>query len=244
MRLNYGRVGCTRLEYAGVNLAEVFQIVDVDLPMLPPVEAKVHELAQRPGAYFASRRMGTRQVVVRLRLDAETRDPLGIAAALREYSPIFNQAEPRRLDLGDGLWCMAMPTGETPVENRAYYGEVEITFTCFDPYVYGPEHSVELAAGVAREVRVAGSVEAWPTLALTATAANVRASNEDTGEYVLIPNVTPGARVVIDMERQTATAGTGYAPYDLLSDFFSISDGAHVKVTGAAGELTYTERYL
>lgn len=244
MRMNYSRVGCTGLVYDGVNISDAFQIVDVSVPLLPTFTAVTHELAQRPGSYFASRKVGTREVKVKLRLDAETRNPMGIFKAWRELSAVFNKPEPRKLQLDEERYCWAMMVGESEIENNAYYGEVEFTFTCFDPYFYGAEHEIAVSNGSTASFNVQGGVEAYPVLELTATTTYVLVANAVTGDYVRVPSTASGSKVVIDMERQTATIGGEFAPVYLASDFFTVEGAAKVKVTGANGTLRYRERFL
>ncbi len=243
MRMNYSRAGCTGLVFDGVNVSDYFQIVDVSIPLLPSFEAVTHELAQRPGSYFERCNIGTREVKVKLRLDAETRDPMGIFRAWRELSSIFSKTEPCKLQLGEERYCWAMMTGETEIENEAYYGVVEFTFTCFDPYFYGTGHEIALSDGSTASFAVQG-IETYPALELTATGTSVTVTNTVTGDYVLVPDTASGASGEIDMETQTATIGGEYAPVYLLSDFFAIEGDAGVKVAGANGTLKYTERFL
>lgn len=244
MRMNYSRVGCTGIVFDGVNLSDAFQVVDVSIPLLPTFSAVTHELAQRPGSYFASRKVGTREIAVKLRLDAEDRNPLQIFKAWRELSAIFNKPDPRKLQLDEERYCHAMMVGESEVENEAYYGVVEFTFICFDPYFYGREHEIALGDGGTASFDVQGSVEVYPKLELTATADSVLVTNAVTGDYVRVPDTASGSKVAIDMERQTATIGGEYAPVHLASDFFPVEGAAKVKVDGASGTLAYEERYL
>lgn len=244
MRMNYSRTGCSGLIFDGVNISDAFQIVDIKIPLLPTFTAVTHELAQRPGAYFASRKVGTREVTVKLRLDAETRDPMGIFKAWRELSAIFNKPDPRKLQLDEERYCWAMMVGESEIEDEAYYGVVEFTFMCFDPYFYGTEHEIAVANGSNMSFNVQGGVEAYPVLELTATTSYVLVTNSVTGEYVRVPNTASGSKVVVDMERQTATIGGEFAPVHLESDFFTIGGAARIKVTGANGTLKYKERFL
>ncbi len=244
MRHNYSRTGASGLIYDGVNLSDTFQIVDVRAYLLPQIKARTQELAQKPGAYFASRQIGPREVKVKLRLDAGTRDPMAIFREWREVSGIFNKSEPKRLQLGEDRWCNAIPIGETEIKFEAYYGVVELTFVCFDPYFYGREHAIAMSDGVAASFRVQGSVPAWPTLELVSSSTSVKVTDVGTGKYVLIPSVTVGTAVTVDMERQVCTKGSSYAPYDLISDFFSLEGDAQVKVEGASGTMRYRERYL
>ena len=246
MRLNYSRTGASGLIYNGHNLTDIFQVVDVSIPLLPTIEAATHELAQRPGSYFASRNIKTREIKVKLRLDAETRDPMGIFHAWRDVSGIFNQKEPKRLYLNEDKYCNALLIGESQLTDEAYYGVVELTFMCFDPYFYGEEHEIALSnnAVTTFEVKCGENVTAFPKLELTATTTSVTVTNVATAEFVAIPNTLNGSAVKIDMERQIATIGNAYAPVNLLSDFFDIEGKAQIRLAGATGTLRYEERYL
>lgn len=243
MRPNNSRVGCTGIIYDGVNISDTFQVVDVSVPLLPTFEAVTHELPQRPGSYFASRKVGTRQITLKLRLDAGSRDPLEIFRQWRDVSHVLDKPTPRKLYLDEDRYCWAMMVGESDIDDKAYCGEVEFTMMCFDPYFYGQERSFSLKAG-SNPIDVKGACEAYPTLELTATGASVRVTNEGTGDYVLVPGTKSGSKLTMDMERQTVTMGGEYVPVDLLSDYFAITGSAKVSVSGATGTLKYRERYL
>lgn len=244
MKLNYSRTGATGLIYDGVNLSDAFQVVDVSLPLLPTISANTLEMAQRPGAYFASRKVGTREIKVKLRLDAESRNPFEIFKAWRDMSGLFDKKEPKRLQLDETRYCNALLVGDTEIEDEAYYGVIEMKFICFDPYFYGTEHAVSLANGTAATFDVKGAVEAYPRLELTASTTAVVVTDMVSGRYVRVPGTQDGSSVKVDMERQHCTIGNSYAPVDLLSDFFAVSGEAQVKVEGASGTLRYKERYL
>lgn len=241
MKLNYNRIGCTGISYDGVNLSDVFEVVDVHIPLLPTFEAVTQELAQRPGAYFASRKVGTREITMKLRLNAESRCPLDIFQAWREYSQVFNKPTPRKLMLNEEKYCYALMVGDTPIEDEAYYGTVELSFVCYDPYFYGEEHAVPLTSSTSFEIK--GGVSCYPTLELTATGSSVTVTNQKTAEFVKVSTAS-GTKLVIDMERQIVTEGGEYVPVDLSSDFFPLEGSCSLKLTGATGTMKYRERFL
>lgn len=243
MRLNYSRTGCAGLRYDGVNISDIFQIVDISIPLLPTFEAVTHDLAQVPGSYFAARKVGTREIRLKLRLDAESRNPMDIFKAWRDVSSIFNKPTPRKLYLDEERYCNAIMVGESEIEDEAYYGVTEFTFMCYDPFFYGREHEVALSDG-SNVVNVLGAVEAYPTIELTATSTSVRVANEATGDYVSVPDTASGAKLVVDMERQTVTMGGEYVPVDMLSDYFTLEGASKVKLTNATGTLRYRERFI
>lgn len=244
MRLNYGRTGCRGIVYDGTDLTDYFQVVDVSIPLLPSMTAYTYDLAQKPGSYFASKKMGTRSIKLKLRLDAGSRDPTAIFREWRRLSGLFNKEEPKRLQLNEELYCWALPVGDTEIEDEAYYGVVEFEFMCFDPFFYGKTHEVELSDGVSLTFTVQGACPAYPTFDLTATATTVDVRNMVTGEYVRTDEATSGSSVEIDMEMQSTELDGDYCPVYLYSDYFSIEGEVEVKVTGASGTMEYQERYL
>lgn len=238
--MNYGRAGCTGLTYDGNRLSDVFQIADVQIPLLPTISAVSRSLAQRTGEYFASRKVGTREIKIKLRLDAGSRSPEDIYAALRHAAAMFNVPDPRPLSFGDGLYTNAILVGDTAIDDVATWGEVELTMLCHDPFFYGDEHEIALAGEAS--FAVVGE-ECWPVIEGTATSTAVVATNLRTGEFVRVP-CSPGNRVAIDMARQRAELNGEFAPVDLMSDWWSVSGEAAVGLTGATGALRYRERWL
>ena len=241
---NMSQAGAHGLVYDGENLSDLFIVEDVSVSAYPTVEAVTRELAQRPGSYFASRKVATREIGVRLRLVTDSRDPLKVFQAWRALSPKLAKPEPRKLRLGEELHCFAMMAGDSGIEVVGRCGVTEVTFVCYDPYFYGAEHEVALSNNATAAFNVKGTEPAYPKMTLTAVATSVTATNLVTGDYVTVPGTKSGSRVTIDMERQLATIGGEFAPVNLLSDFFNVEGAAQVKVSGASGTLAYEERFL
>lgn len=242
MRHNYSRIGCSGIVYDGEDLTQYFELVDFSTSLLPTISATTQELAQRPGAYFASRKVGTRTINLKFKANVETRDPMAAYRELRELNGLFLKGEPKQLQLDEDMYCFALVTGDTKISQEAYTGVFPVTFTCFDPFFYGREHSIEVSGTKTFDVQ--GALPAYPVLTLTASSTTVKVTNQVTGEFVSVPDLTSGTEVVVDMGKQLATANGYFAPVDLLSDFFSIEGNAQVKVEGCSGTLTYRERYL
>ncbi len=241
---NNRQQGALGLTYDGVDLTETFIIVDIDIPPLPTMKATTYDLAQRAGSYFANQQVGTRTITLKLRLNAETRDPMGIAKAVRDYMPLLNKPTPRKLQLNETAYMWAIIQGTPKLTDTAYYGDVELQFVCFDPYIYGTAHTVSLSDNTAKSVTVEGDYPAQPIFTLTTSSATVTVANTTTGEYVAIPDLTSGQTLTVDMAKHVCTVGGNYAPVELASTYFEIDGTQSVKVTGAAGTLTYEERYL
>lgn len=244
MRPNQSQVGCTELVYDGFRISDTFQVVDLSIPVLPGIEAVSHELAQRPGAYFVARKVGTRQVKVRLRLDAASRNPTVIFDEWRQVSHNLAKTEPKKLYVGTDTYMNALLVGDSVIEDNAYYGEVELTFVCFDPYIHGPAHSVQLSNLSAKTFNVEGNAPGFPIATGTATRESVTVRNVTTNQYVTIPSAGSGTTVVVDMAKQLATVNGSFAPVNLESDFFGIEGTVAVRFEGMSGTLDYEELYL
>lgn len=242
MRMNYSEQGCTGLVYDGVDLSDVFTVADIEIPLLPTFEGVTQDVPQRAGLYFAYRKIGTRAVKMKLMLNAESRCPVDVFEAWNDVSAILSKPDPRRLYLNGEKYVNAVLIGDTPIEEEGYYGTVELTFMCYDPYVYGSQHEVALSGTT--EFNVAGGAT-YPVLQVTTTSTSVRIDNMETGDYVRVPSIASGRALTIDMEAQRVTNASGeYIAIDLLSDFFPIEGSARIKLTGCTGKLTYRERYL
>lgn len=241
---NNGAVGATGLVYDGVDLTQTFQLVSIDIPPLPTISATTQDLAQRPGAYFVKRKIGTRTIKAVLRYDANSRDPMDIYKEGRNVTDLLAKDEPKQLQFNETNYCNAILVGTTTLKDEAYYGDIQLTFVCYDPYIYGDERTVSLSNNTAEQIAVAGREPTYPILTLTATGSSVTVTNVTTGQYVAIPGTSNGASIVVDMEKQLTTIANVYAPVDLLSDYFPISGTVSVKVQGASGTLKYRERYL
>lgn len=242
MRYNYSRIGCKGIVYDGEDLTQYFELVGFSTGLLPSLTATAQELAQLPGAYFANLKVGTRAIDMKFKAVIESRDPLEIYRQLRELTHLFLKDEPKKLQLDEDRYCLALPTGETPIEDVAYTGVFPVTFTCFDPFFYGAEHEVAVSGTKAFDVQCRMPV--YPVFELTASSSTVKVTNQVTGEFVSVPDLTSGVAVTIDMERRLATANGSFAPVTLMSSFFSVRDNAQVKVEGASGTLKYRERYI
>lgn len=241
MRFNLSRSGCDGIVFDGFRLSDIFVVEDVVIPALPEITAKTMSLAQRAGEYYCSDAIGPRPVKITLRVDAESRCPLDIFKAWREVSGRIRTSEPRKLQLDEQWYCWAKLTGSTEIERRAYYGVVEATFTCFDPYFYGPTRKLSLASGLNE---FAMACEAYPVLELTASGSSVRVQDERTGDFVLVDGLSSGKALTIDMERQCCSTPDGFRECDLMSDFFALSGDVRLRVTGASGVLSYQEKAL
>ena len=243
--MNLDGVGCPGIIYDGVNLSDIFEVHDIQVPLLPSIEAVTQEMAQRPGAYFQSRKVATREITMKLGLNARSRCPLDIYHAWREQSGLLAKPEPRKLFLKEDRYIWAMLTGESGIENLGYRGVAELTFSCFDPFFYGRERTVDLAAG-SNQVQVRGGAAAYPVFTVSGVSGAFTLTNSGTGEMVRVAGLTQATVLRIDMTNYRCTVNGNYKPADIsVTDFWPLEPGtATLQLSGGSGTMTYEERYL
>lgn len=243
--MNLDGVGCPGIVYDGVNLSDIFEIHDIHVPLLPPIEAVTQEMAERPGAYFQSRKVKTREITMKLGLNARSRCPLDIYHAWREHSGLLAKTEPKKLQLKEDRYIWAMLTGETGIENLGYRGVAELTFSCFDPFFYGEQRSVALSSGN-NTGQVHGGVAAWPVFTVSGASGTFTLENADTGDKVRVAGLTASTVLRIDMANYRCTVNGNYKAADItVTDFWPLEPGeAHLRLSGGSGTMAYEERYL
>ncbi len=243
--MNLDQIGCPGIIYDGVNLSDIFEVHDIQVPMLPAIEAVTQEMAERPGAYYHSRKVKTREIVMKLGLNAGSRCPLDIYHAWREHSGLLAKKEPKKLQLKEDRYIWAMLTGESGIDNVGYRGIAELTFSCFDPFFYGEQRTEILSSG-SNAVQVHGGVAAFPVFDITASGTTVELTNADTGEKVKVTGLTSGTHLMIDMASYRCTVNGNYKAADMsVTDFWPLEPGAaSLTLTGGGGTMTYEERYL
>lgn len=243
--LNRGRVGCTKVAYDGFVLSDVFEVRDINAPLLPPIEAQMIEIAEKPGAYFVSRKIRTRDVIITLALDAQSRCPVDINEEWAKFVPKFLKNTPRKLEIGSRGYLWAMLTGETNIELEAYKGVIEMTFTCFDPFYYGEQHEVALKTGN-NNVFVYGNASAYPTFELSGINGTCTIKNNSTADQLRVAGLTSTTTLRAYMEEHYCTVNGSYREADLtVSDFWPLEPGDNViNLSAGTGKLTYQERSL
>ena len=240
MQPNNGQVGCTRVVYDGVTLSDTFEVHDLRIPVHPKITPAEMTAAERPGSYFCSRKIATRDIVMKLAVNAGSRCPVDIADAWREVAPLVTKDEPKKLYLGD-VYVNAMLIGSTIVELLGYRGAVELTFRAFDPYIYGEEKTVNLAQGD-NTVTVGGGEATWPVITATVASGPLTVGNGT--EAVVIPDAA--GTTVIDMDAQRCTVGGAWRACDpTQTDFWQLQVGTNtVSLSAGSAVMKYIERWL
>lgn len=249
MRLDSGRRradGYEHVVFDGVDLNDYFEVVGVQAPAFPPVEPITTAIPGKAGEHYYSRRVGSREVTLRLMALADKSSPLSVIQRWRELTPLITHGEPKRLYLDDEMYLNAMLTGETPLEFLGKRGAVEVTFTAFDPYYHGQWHELPLEAGD-NTFQVISQCETWPIIRVSGASAPLRVRDNATYNEVRVP-ATGSATIEIRMEEMKVFSGSNYVPVDIqYTDFFPLipqEEDTTIWLSSGTGTLSYEERAL
>lgn len=245
MRYNYSRLGNKKIVYDGETLSDYFIVTEMSVSPMPDITANSQSMASGVGEWFSNIKLGTRKVEMTLRLNCESPEYVDAVHCWREVRPLIHKSEPKKLQLDEDIYLMAILTDCGDITNKGTSWQVDCTFTCYDPYYYGKEHTETLASG-ANTFEVVGGCEVWPEYALTSPGGDIVITNTDTDEAIKVLSIKSGVKVAITTQpsKRKVLIGGQYYAVDLSSDFFSLDGTANIKLSGAAGTLTYQERYL
>lgn len=155
----------------------VLKFNDIDLPdfvlvnkltnsLLPEVTQKTIKVPGRWGLYDFGNEVGVREIEMEYTIVAS--DSVDLRAKAREFANwlYYDEAKPLIIMEEPDKTYYAKVTGNTEVEEILRLGQGTVTFTCYDPFAYGDEKTVDLVAeeGEAVEVTNEGDSETYPTL--------------------------------------------------------------------------------
>lgn len=243
MIFNYEKLGYHNLMFDGVKLSDSFVVRSFDMPWLPTINENTIEIDGKPGAWYAGRNIGTRDVTVGLGILNETRDKEEIIEMWIRLSSKLNKEEVCKLEFGHGYYVNAVLVGDTPTTTKGKWSITTATFRCFDPYIYGKDHSEPLTAGK-NTFKIAGNAKAFPRFEIQGST-DVLLVNDDTGDRIHVPNLQSGSKLVIDMEHYFCKVGDIYKAADpSVSDFWPVSGDVTLSLNAGSGVMTYKEAYL
>lgn len=243
--MNLGQIGDIGLVYDGIPLSDFFIVRGVDMPILPNIETNSLEIDGKPGAWFTSRNIGTRDITVRLALLADDSDRVNAMELLINASDNLAKDKEHRLELGNGFYVNAIMTGSSEWKRFKTWNTSDITFRCFDPFIYGQEWKYELSEGLTK-VPIHGKYPTYPVITIEGVEGDFTLEDATAGKMIRILDVAPESTLIIDMAQYKCTANGRYKPCDPnVSDFWAFSPGSeHITISGGTGTVVYTERYL
>lgn len=200
-------------------------------------EPSLVDVPGRSGQLYAGTRALPAQLVFDIYATAETRE--GRQAEMRTLAGWLAVDEPKHLTLGDenGLYRLAIPTGEGIQEAYLNADHAEVTFICPDPRLYGLEQFYLFDTDTSGTVTVGGTAQTAPTIRANATggADGFWRIVDETGAgiYAAIPSGTTYA-VVADCAARTLTVNGEVVMLPPTYDWPEWEPGAHAwTVTGS-----------
>lgn len=250
-RYNYSQVGNKGIVYDGVSLSDYFIVTKLSVTPLPEITASSQSMAGGVGEAFSNIRLGTKTISMTVRFDAESKWSADQMRAWREVSHVICKSEPKKLQLNEDIYINAILTDRSEIEAQDTWGQVDLTFTAYDPYFYAAEEkSISLTANGTKTVNIASGVEVWPAFEVVPTGSktDLKITNTSTGEYIKVPSLTGTTKAIIttDPNNRKVLIGGSYYEVDLASTFFSLAAGqSKIAVSGASSAtMTYRGRWL
>ena len=246
--MNLSRIGDIDLTYDGVALSDHFIVANVAMPLLPTFDSSAMYIDGKPGAWFTGRKIGTRDIRVTLKLLSDTKKRIDAMETWIGLSGLIAKDKVCKLELGNGYYVNAIMMDDSPLNRTGRMSTAEITFRCFDPYIYGEEHTVDIKSG-SNIVVIEGQCPVWPTFEITghSTSAANAIRDTKTGYQVRVPSIAAStAKLVVDMAGHYCTLNGNYKACDpSVTDFFQLPVGENtISLSYGSGIMKYTEMYL
>lgn len=244
MLRNLDRIGVKGIVYDGKLLSENFIVRTLRMPITAPVDANTMTIDGKPGAWFVGKQIGTRTITIGLGVLGQSSSHQKMIENWLENADSIIKDEVKKLEFGNGMYAWAMYTGTSDIMMDGKWSIVELTFECFDPYIYGETHEVPLKTGD-NTFEVLGKACTYPIITTTgATSETVK--NVTSGKVTKVTGLTSNTKVVFDMAEHKCTVNGAYKPADpTVSDFWYMNPGnVTINLSGGSGTLVYEERYL
>ena len=246
--LGKNKLGDFYLIYDGEPLSDHFIVKSVEMPLMPNISASTLDIDGKPGSWFSSRKIETRNITAHVAMLNDNKNRVDMMEKWLLQSDFLSKDKECKLEIGGGYYVNAILTGNTPIKREGgVWSEVSVNFTCYDPYIYGEEHTESLTAGN-NNIYVYGKKPVWPIFDITGSSS----SSPNTVTYtqkikmVRVPNLTSTTKLIIDNDKHKCTVNGVYKAVDpSVTDFFSLDPGdATIKLDYGSGTITYRERYL
>lgn len=244
MKMNLSNIGHTFLKYDGVNLSDNFIVRSVDMPLLPSIDASSIAIDGKAGAWFSKRKIGTRDINVGLGILNDTRDRREILEAWYMLSDKLAKDRVCKLEIGNGKYVNAILIGDTETTTNGRWSTVNVTFRCFDPYIYGENHVESLKTGN-NQIFIHGKCPAYPVFNITG-ASTTTITNVKTGDKIRVEGLSDDQTLSVDMANYSCTVGGIHKPADpTVSDFWPVGPGeVTINLSSGTGSLKYMEVFL
>lgn len=211
--------------------------------IMPNITYESIKIPHRPGIISASKTHDERAIKLTFELCGHTAERNArLGAALAHWAESENDAQ-FVFDEQPDRFYLARLTSASPVDYAAESPEVELVFTCANPYGFSVK---PLSALVGETIFYNGNVATWPTLTYTADKAITSARWSDgKGVIQLDYDIPKGHEIIIDNANRLITDnGTPVMQHlSLYSDWLRLERGVNT-ITGTGGTVSWREVYL
>lgn len=237
--------------YDGIDFGDILEVASVEMPAIPSTSPDLRYSTGRDGAVLAGNALEPLEITVKARLATKRIDDRDIQRAWARVAAMLRTDGPRPLYLTEGIYRMAVLSGDTSLDFKTYSATADLTFLCADPVAYGRERLVTVPSGGSVTFCVGGTYRAAPEIAASAvrdSEALVWGLRLDGGDFIHVATGSGSARsVAVDCGGRTCLVNGDPSLPTLDSDWLALEPGTHVlemdKGTGAA-TVTYRERWL
>lgn len=231
------------IKYNGVDLTEIINVKEVEIPSLPSMSHSSTDMFERNGSVYNGMNYGTRDINIKFIIKA---------ANAKEYEQFVNDTkrafytkDEAQLFCGDEenyIWCV--PVDDLVItELGVNCAEGEVSLVAYDPYWYNTIQNATNNEGSKRfTVTNNGDVETYPTINLgfTKDATFAQITNQESGDTILlggIPSVEgttikANTKILDDNMESTTGWSSSTAPIDS-----GRSTGGTISVTSAGAGL-------
>jgi predicted phage tail component-like protein len=248
--------------YGGVDSRTHFLTNYIKRPFLPPVTVPTMEIPRKAGVISLPRNeIGSVEIIIGVTMMGVSN--VDIRQRVRALSAFLIKQTDQDLIISDEIdkkYIARFNGSGNELEELAYTGAGELTFTCFDPFAYSINEKTQLIVGTQMDFVNTGTAAAYPKLRIAPTVEStfIRITNTTTGKKLMY-NATWAALSGLIIDTKTNRVyreadNVNFIKYLTLdSDFFPLEVGTNIlKVenqnadgTGVTGQMRawWTERF-
>lgn len=235
--------------FDGVDLASRFTCLVTSRPM-PSLEANTEHVS---GAdYLIPRGASVLPQPIVVKLVMGVADEAARRDAAHYLGGILYAKEPKRLSLSsdDGLYCMAIVSGQPDMHELVRTGYVYVTFQPMHAALYGTTRTATIPSGGSVTVTVGGNYPTRPRVqapnAIRNTSSGVWGIRLDEGDFIHVP-LSATSRVDADSDTRVCTVNGAITMPTLDSSWLEMAPGTHTLRNdqgSGASTVTWIERWL
>lgn len=248
--------------FGGVDSRTHFLTNYIKRPFLPPITVPTMEIPRKAGVIPLQRNeIGSVEITIGVTIMAVSH--VDVRERVRALSAFLVKQTEQDLIISDEInkkYLARFNQSGNDLEELAYTGTGELTFTCFDPFAYSLTEKTQLSTNQDAVIINAGTVEAFPRFRIVTTV-NV--------PFISVDNVTTGKNfyynatwyaltpLIIDTKTNRVyqeNTGENFIKYlTLASDFWPLAIGSNTlkvktEATGAINQVSsfrtyWTERF-